>query len=47
MTYVCWATVDGGDDLTGTREEMEARAAEWRAEGLPGMQYEVVPYDND
>jgi hypothetical protein len=46
ITYEWWATVDGGPDDVGTREEMEKKAAEYTAEILPGhiSKYEVRPY---
>ena len=46
ITYVSWAAIDGGPDLHGTEEEMEAVAKRWRGELHPNQEvvYEVVPY---
>jgi len=49
ITTQWWATIDGGDDEIGTREEMEAKATEYTRELLPGqiVKYEVRPYTVD
>lgn len=44
ITIVHWVTVDGGDDHTGTREEMKALAAKWRS-GLPPGREKTITYD--
>jgi hypothetical protein len=43
-----WACENGGDDLFGTKEEMEAKLVEWKAENAangnpdpPDIVYEV------
>ena len=46
ITTQWWACIDGGDDETGTREEMETKAAEYTSEKYPGqiVEYEARPY---
>ena len=47
ITLVTWAAIDGGPDLHGTKEEMEAVADRWRNEEHhqdASFTYEVVPY---
>jgi len=40
-----WGSENGGDDLVGTREEMEATAKEWRSHPASGWaSYEAEPY---
>ena len=49
ITLEYWACENGGDDLFGTKEEMEAKLAEWLKEeegNRPGIQYEVRPVDD-
>lgn len=50
ITAISWACENGGDDVTGTREEMEAKAAEYTASLFPGqlVWYEAALYaDSD
>jgi predicted HAD superfamily Cof-like phosphohydrolase len=48
LTIEHWATVFGGHDWTGTREQTIERAGRWRSEAAPGVgqvvTYEVRPY---
>lgn len=43
-----WACIDGGEDLVGTKEEMEAKIAEWKQEETYSkMSYEVKEYTTE
>jgi len=46
LTTTNWVCENGGDDITGTKEEMEAKAAEYRASLYPGplVEYKVAVY---
>ena len=46
MTRVTWASIDGGPDLHGTRDQMATVAERWRREASErASQDEVVSYD--
>ena len=43
-----WACKDGGDDYTGTKEEMTALLNSWKKEGIQqGVRYTVIPYNGE
>ena len=45
-----WGSLDGGDAVVGTREEMEALARKWAGEVASGpsdVEYEVLPYTDN
>jgi hypothetical protein len=49
-THTCWGTIDGGHDLVGAKEDLEAVAARWTAEQGEvyvdhDHKYEVMPYN--
>lgn len=40
-----WACENGGDDYTGTQEEMKAIIHTWITEGVPkNVRYQAIPY---
>lgn len=54
VTLTHWACENGGDDITGTREELEAKVAGWKAEwerktsGVPNpVRFRVLPYKKE
>ena len=48
MVTVHWACENGGDDYTGTREEIEAQVATWKREGIPpNVRYDVILYTGE
>ena len=45
MLTVNWACKDGGDDYTGTQEEMKTLIKTWETEEhTPNVRYTVIPY---
>ena len=47
VTTACWGCENGGDDVTGTKEEMEHTIRQWiKSNGGPraDVKYEARPY---
>ena len=54
VVTIHWGCKDGGDDVTGTKEEMTALIEQWNKENTergatPGMSahYDVIPYKGE
>lgn len=46
--HECWATVNGGPDVVGSRQHMEGLAAKWAQEAyLSQVTFKVEPYTGD